>query len=516
MRIIMLPSLVTFLSLPFDLGFAAAKKKIEQTSSEKSFHEEPMELSSKITPRKFRLHLAKEPTSLDPQSVKSGASNYLLGNLYRNLFKYDENDELAPELAESCHLKKLTLTCVLKKNIKWSDGTPLTAIDFIETYRKVLDPNNHVFRADLLFAIKNAQEIYSGKKIFSELGVKAPTPHTLEFQLLASNGDFRHRLTQLVLAPTKKDLSAFTGPYRLDRWVKGKKIQLTRNPHYHSPNPKAPAVEFLFIEEDGIALNLYEKNELDFLRRLPTLYIEKYKNRSDFKWIPLLRMDYIGFAGKIKNNSDLRKTLATSLNYPEIQKIFFAEIRPGCLGLPAKWFSTPPPCYDQDLKLTKPNKQERLQFVFSALGGDDHRRATEWLQDQWKKNANIIVQLEAKEQKTFLEILENNPPDIFRKGQPLDEPTCLNGLQTFYSKSPDNVLKIVDSKIDKWVQELRANPSTKIQKNTCSAAFKYLMSTYSLIPLGSLQFASLLKMDIHGIKINSMNQLDLSELRIAP
>ncbi len=484
----------------------AASKKQEQL----------LEIPSKITPKKFRLHLVKEPLSLDPQHVKSGASNYLLGNLYRNLFKYNEQDELIVDLAESCSQKKQTLTCILKKDLKWSDGTPLTANNFLETYKKILDPANAIFKVDLLFAIKNAQEIYQGKKKITDLGVRILKDNVLEFQLKPGSGNFKHRLANLILAPTKSDLSAYSGPYKLDRWIKGKKIQLTRNFFYNTPNPQAPDVEFLFIEEDGIALSLYEKNELDFLRRLPTLYIEKYKDRPDFKWIPLLRMDYIGFAGGLKNRLDLRKKLATSLDYLELQKIFFADTRPGCLGLPNNWFSNPPSCYGQNLTLAKTTKPERLQFVFSASGGDDHRRATEWLQNQWIKNANISVQLDAKEQKTFLEILAKNPPDIFRKGQPLDEPTCLNALQVFHSKSPDNVLGITDTQIDKWVEDLQANPSIKNQKSICSRAFSHLMNTYSFIPLGAVQFASLLKPNIQGIKINSMNQLDLSQLRITP
>lgn len=514
-RIIMFLSICVYFHLSASLVFAASKKQYApEMNSENAI--ESIEQSSKITPRKFRLHLVKEPTSLDPQMAKSGASNYLLGNLYRNLFKYNEKDELVFDLADSCTQKKQTLTCTLKKDLKWSDGTPLTTNDFLETYKKILEPKNAVFKADLLFSIKNANEIYKGQKKMSTLGVKALKSNVLEFQLNPEQGDFRHRLTNLTIAPTKPDLSAYSGPYKLDRWIKGKKIQLTKNFFYHISNPQGPDVEFLFIEEDGIALSLYEKNELDFLRRLPTLYIEKYKGRTDFQWIPLLRMDYIGFAGTLKNKPDLRKTLTTSLNYPELQKIFFADTRPGCLGLPKNWFSTPPTCYEQNLTLVKAEKTERLQFVFSAAGGDDHRRATEWLQDQWKKNANILVQLDSKEQKAFLELLEQNPPDIFRKGQPLDEPTCLNALQVFHSTSPDNVLKIADPKIDKWLQELKANPSIKTQKNICTMAFSHLTKTYSFIPLGAVQFASLLKANINGIKINSMNQLDLSELRITP
>src|SRR5437868_2241933 len=79
----------------------------------------------------FRLHLASEPTNLDPQLQKSATSSYLLQTLYRNIFVDDDTQGLVPVLGESCKRESpLVLVCKLVKNLRWSDGSPLTAADF--------------------------------------------------------------------------------------------------------------------------------------------------------------------------------------------------------------------------------------------------------------------------------------------------------------------------------------------------------------------------------------------------
>ena len=104
----------------------------------------------------FRLHLATEPGSLDPNKQKTSASSYLLGNLYRNIFIFDDKEGLTPDLGSRClRDKKQNLTCKIKKDLQWSDGTALTSEDFLRTYKKILDPKTAAPRADLLFKIKS-------------------------------------------------------------------------------------------------------------------------------------------------------------------------------------------------------------------------------------------------------------------------------------------------------------------------------------------------------------------------
>ncbi len=466
----------------------------------------------------FRLHLANEPGSLDPNKQKTSASSYVLGNLYRNIFTFDDSQGLQPDLGVSCKRdKKENLTCKLRSGLQWSDGSLLTSKDFLRTYKKILDPKNTAPRADLLFKIKNAQAIYAGKKAPDTLGITAPDPLTLRFEFESADPDFEYNLTSFLLAPTKPQLDAFSGPYKLGDWKKGQKLQLLPNTRYWSGHPGRPPVEFLFIEEDSVALQLYEKNELQFLRRLPTLFIPAYKKRADFLWIPVTRLDYLGFGPELSAKDDVRKALTYSLNYPELQKIFSSEGRPGCVGVPDAWFPEKAPCYDFNLsKVPKFKAPATYTLMFSSLGGEDHKRATEWMQEQWRKHAGFKIHLESKENKVYLQILQNTPPAIFRKGVAPDRPTCLAALETFAPQSPENYIRLKSTEYDRILSSLANSKKPSDQKKWCLEGINFLMERHLFIPLGAIHFAMLAKTNFSGWKLNQMNQLDLSGLHQRP
>ncbi|UXR63568.1 peptide ABC transporter substrate-binding protein [Bdellovibrio bacteriovorus] len=462
----------------------------------------------------FRLHLATEPGSLDPNKQKTSASSYLLGNMYRNIFTFDDNAGLVPDLGGKCSRdRKQILTCKLKKNLLWSDGSALTSEDFLRTYKKLLDPKTAAPRADLLFKIKNARDIYSGKTKMGALGITTPDALTLRFEFQEADPDFEYNLASFLLAPTKSDLSAYSGPYKLAEWKKGQKIILAPNKTYQGGHASRPVVEFLFIEEDTVALQLYEKNELQFLRRLPTLFIPSHKKRPDFHWIPVTRLDYVGFGPELKDREDLRKAFIYSLNYVELQKIFSSEGRPGCVGVPDNWFPTKAPCYDFDLKkLQKGLSGSTYTFMFSSLGGEDHKRATEWMQNQWMNHAGLKTHLEAKENKVYLQILQSGPPALFRKGVSPDRPTCLAALETFAPESPENYFRLKDPEYSRILSSLAKANKQAEQKKWCQAGMDFLMQRHLWIPLGGIHFSMLVKPEFTGWKINQMNQLDLSNL----
>jgi len=466
-------------------------------------------------PETFRLHLSTSPKSLDPQLQRGSASNYVLGNLYRNIFTFDDQAGLIPDLGVGCirSNKGMTLKCTLRKDLHWSDKTTLTSADFLRTYLRILDPEVAAFRADLLFKIKNAKEIYQKTAKPESLGIKTPDATTIVFEFAESDPDFEYNLTTFLLAPTKADLNITSGPYRLKEFKAGKRILLEPNPEYHLKNPNRPLVEFLFIEEDSVALQLYEKKELHFLRRLPTLFIPKFKERKDFVWMPLLRFDYIGFGPALKDDEEVRKAFSYSLNFVELQKIFSSDGLPGCAGLPDSWFPGKAPCVSFDLKkVPRIKRTQNYKMIFSSQGGEDHKRATEWMQQQWKKNAGLQVTLEVKENKLYLDEVKKNPPALFRKGLSPDRPTCLAVLETFSEDNPENYIQLKDAKYQKILGTLAASTQISEQKKLCLEGVQLLLDQHRLIPTGPMHFAMLARPDVKGWKLNQMNQLDLSGL----
>lgn len=473
----------------------------------------------------FRLHQSSEPSLLDPHRLRSGSSQFLLQNLHRGLLKHDRNLTPVGDLAESCSRSgnRRQVTCRLRPNLKWSDGTPLTASDFKTSFLRILDPKTQALRADLLFSIVGAEEFYQSSK--GEPGIQALDARQLRFDLLRDDVDFEHKLTSVILTPFRPHGAGeipkhFSGPYQIQTWDRGRRLRLSPNPFYPLGEKSRPDVVVNFIEDDGVAQKLFERGELDFLRRLPTALIPRFRGKPEFHWVSLLRFDYLGFGPRLKDRPLLRKALSEGLNYEELQTLFHSEGRPGCPGLPAKMYGLESHvCHPFDITSAKAAfskdqgpKLQPLSLRYSAVGGEDHRRGAEWQQDQWRKHLGLTVNPRGLENKMFLSELKTKTPDVFRRGVSTDRPTCRALLEVFQTGHPEDYLQIKDQSFQKTLSDLSAQADPKKSTLLCQSAIRFLMENHHLIPLGEMHFAILANPKFRGWHLNALGVLDLSNL----
>ena len=135
-----------------------------------------------------------EPESLDPAKVESVQASRILNDLFEGLITLDASDRPVPAAASSWQVSPdgLVYTFHLRPGLQWSDGSPLTAEDFVYSIRRVVDPASQSASTFLTFPIKNAEAISTGKiKDLSELGVQAVDPLTLRFTLVRPRSDRR-------------------------------------------------------------------------------------------------------------------------------------------------------------------------------------------------------------------------------------------------------------------------------------------------------------------------------------
>jgi oligopeptide transport system substrate-binding protein len=468
---------------------------------------------------KFRLTLYSEPQSLKLQTQKNSNSLYLLNQLYRPLLRLEGNS-LVDELADRClYQNNQKLLCKIKRNINFSDGTIITAKDIVDSFKTFIDPNSKTVRADLLFAVKNAEDIFLGKKPLSELGIKAESVDEIVFELNRPDSEFIYMLANPLLSIQKGDL--FTGPFMVKDWQKGKTITLKRNIYYWKKNLSPVEIEFRFVNEDSVALSLYEMGKLDMVRRISTLFIPKLKNRKDYFEIDQYRFDYLGFNPSL--NLQIRQALSQSIPYDQFQKLYYGKPRPGCPGIPTEsliesdCINTDIPKAQQIYKSMDPqNNQTKLKFVYSKLGGDNHYRTAEWLQWNWQKNLGVTVLVEGIENKLFLEQIKSKAPPIFRKGISPERPTCLAALEIFVEDHPENYLKIDTAEFRQWVKEMSEELDPVKKSGLCKKGINFLLSNYYLIPTGPIFFSMLINTKWSGWKLNQLNNLDLSEIKFTP
>jgi len=476
----------------------------------------------------FRFHMFTETHSVDPHTSASPNSNYLFHLLYRGLYSYHSKRGLQLAGAEKCERESKRLTCTLNTSYRWSTGEPVKAGDYVQSFRRLIDPQTPSHSVGMIFTLNNAREIFKGAKAVTDLGVSAPDDRTLVFDFAEDDFEFEYKLIHPSLTPhppggylerTKSNAMAVNGPYKVSSWKAGSHIKFEPNPHYPS-KAKRPMAEAWFVDEDTTALRMYEAGKLNFLRRLTATEVPRFKGTPQFFQVAQARFDYIGFGPELKNKKSLRTALVNGVDFKTFLNLFFTISPPGCPSLPARYFDR--------VECMKPNfakarasakeagKVERLDFQFSKMGGDDIARAAEWFQGQWKKNAGINVELMPQEQGVYLKGLRVKPPPIFRKGVSLDRPTCMAGLEIFTKDDPENFIQYDDPKYDRLVRAAGSARGTEARQKACRLAVAHLLKSNRLIPLGEMYFTILVKPHFTGWDLNELNQLDLSQLEEKP
>lgn len=483
----------------------------------------------KQLPNEFSLHLFQEPGHLDP-SIRSGSSaNYFFYNTLRGIYRIDAKKGLVPE-GGLCNWKDdLTLDCVIEGQA-WSDGKLVTPEDYARSFRHLVDPKTGSPRSYLLDNLLNAKKIMDGSLPPEELGVEIVDSSRFEVKFEKRDSEFLYKLASTALYPRhrshKKDKSGFknfvaNGPYMIESWDFGKEMTLAPNPFYHKGTTSRPKVKFYFIDDEMTAYRLYQRNKLAFLRRIPSKMIDQVSKRKDFYQVPVARFDYLGFGPKMAHQTNLKKALATSIDYKKLKGLLHALGRPGCPSIPHTWVDKVP-CFDFDLKKSKEafqrvslsRRNRTYNLHVSQMGGGDIKKQAEFYANQWKKHLGIKTRIKQVENKVYISQLRNRPPDIFRKGVGLDRPTCLNALETFSKDNKRNFIQLDSNDYQQILEKMALSKNHEEYRKLCQEGLEFLIDRVLVIPMGEIHFSILASPRFKGWTLNSLNQLDLSQLQL--
>lgn len=234
----------------------------------------------------LRLAIMGEPASLDPHKISGTWENDVVGDLFEGLVTEAADGARIPGVAESWEIAEdgTTYTFTLREDAAWSDGTPVTADDFVFAFRRILDPATAASYAYLLYPVKNAEAVYGGEAEPSALGIEALDPRTLRITLERSTPYFLDQLAHYTAYPVPKHVveahgddwsspehMVSNGAFALQAWQSQTRIEATRNPHFHdAENVALDEVVYFPIEERNTALNRFRAGEIDIAREFPT------------------------------------------------------------------------------------------------------------------------------------------------------------------------------------------------------------------------------------------------------
>jgi len=404
----------------------------------------------------LRLGNGAEPQDLDPQAVTGVPEHRIIMGLFEGLATEDPKDlHPVPGLAESWEISPdgRTYTFHLRANLRWSDGSPLTADDFVQSYKRMLTP---VFAAEYAYVIYNyvvgADEYYHGKLTdFSQVGVKAPDDRTLRvtlknptpflLKLIACHNAWdvvpvkviaRYgRLDQRGSDWTRAGNLVCNGPYLLKEWRLGQKIVLARNPYYwDAAHVKLDEIEFYPIEDPPTEERMFRTGQLDATMDLPQDKIDVYRREhpDELHIEPYLGLYYYrcNVSRPPLNDKRVRKALALAIDRESLIKDVvrgnelpaYAVSYPGTAGyVPrAHLMGGVPEARELLAEAGYPGGRgfPTLELLFNT--SQNHRQIAETIQQMWRKNLGIDIQLRNEEWKVYLDSQHTHNFQLERSG----------------------------------------------------------------------------------------------------
>lgn len=221
-----------------------------------------------------------EPQSMDPHFISTVQTSRISDDMSLGLLTYGPDGQPVPGAAESWTVSEDGKTYTFKiRDHNWSDGTPVTAQDFIAGWERLLDPALGAEYASLLYIIEGAEDVNTGKP-GAKLGAKALDDHTLEVKLTAPAPYFLAQLThQTAFAIPRHVVEKYgkdwvkpenivvNGAYKLAEWVPNVHTKLVKNEAFYDADNVAIDEVIYYTYEDRTAMqNRFRAGELDVAR----------------------------------------------------------------------------------------------------------------------------------------------------------------------------------------------------------------------------------------------------------
>ncbi|RDC72380.1 peptide ABC transporter substrate-binding protein [Rhodovulum sp. 12E13] len=231
------------------------------------------------------------PETLDQHKTSTVAEANILRDLYEGLVVYDRNAEVIPGVAESWEVSEdgTTYTFTLRDDARWSNGDPVTAGDFVYSFRRIMTPETGAKYANILYPIANAEAINKGEMEPTEMGVRAVDDRTLEITLAQPTPYFLELLTHQTGLPVhpasvEEHGSDFVRPgnmvsngaFTLEENILNDRIVLRKNENFHdAANVSLAQVNYLPFEDRATCVRAWEAGEVHSCSDLPAEDIER-------------------------------------------------------------------------------------------------------------------------------------------------------------------------------------------------------------------------------------------------
>ena len=494
-------------------------------ASDNQTGDETTEATASTGEKILSVQVGPDPETIDPALNSAVDGGNMLLHSFECLLAVDENGQLVPGQAESWETSEdgLTWTFHLRDGLKWSDGSDLTANDFVYSWKRVCDPMVAAPYAEtVLSMVEGYDKAIEGD--LDALQVVAQDDNTLVVTLSTPCSYFGSLAAFATLSPVQEATvtangdawatSAATyisnGPFYVSEWVPGSYIMMTKNPYYWNADAiKLDGIKWNLIEDSNAAYSAYQTGEVLMIKSVPTEEIPSLKDSADFHVDPIIGTYYLSLNLERDAFKDarVRKALSLAIDRDYVANTLMQGtyspadnfMGPGWIDMDGKQFKDNANGgqsyidvnnYEADLEEAKqlladagyPDGEGFPSISYTTNDAGYHKVVAEYLQQAWAQ-LGIDLQVDIVEWASFAPMRRNGDFDVARNGWVGDYSDPSNMLELFYSTNGNNDGKLNNADFDAAIELSRTTLDSAERSKALHTAEDVLMEETGCIPV---------------------------------
>ena len=459
-----------------------------------------------------------DPDTIDPALNSSVDGATLIIHGFEGLMTLDDKGTPVVGQAKSFDVSedKKVYTFHLRDNLKWSDGTPLKASEFVYSWNRAVSPDtasDYEYMFDVIAGYDEKKlNVTAPDDKTVVVTLKTPTPYFLELTAFPTFSPVRQDLIEKNGDTWAVNVETYigNGPYKMVEWTPGSHMLYEKNKNYwNAKKLGSEKLKFVLMEDDNAILNAFKQNEILFADQMPNDEIDAWRDKPEFNLAGQLGTYYISFNVKKAplDNPLVRQALILAVDRDFIcvnigksgQEPAGAYVPIGLTDSdPAKEFREVGGDYYDPKKAANEANLAKAKELLKQAGfpegkglpnieylyneGTGHQAIGEALQDMWKK-IGVNVTLVSQEWGTFLNTRKNGEYFIARNGWLGDYNDPISFLDMWFTGGGNNDAQYSNAEYDALITKIKSSSDPKERFDLMHKAEDIIFKDNMLCPI---------------------------------
>lgn len=478
--------------------------------------------------KKLSVNVGPEPETIDPALNTAVDGGTLINHAFEGLMALDEEGVPVEAQAEKYEISEdgLTYTFTLRDDIKWTDGEPVEAEDFVYAWKRAVDPltaSDYSYMFDVIVGVADILNDVDGASV-DDIAVKALDEKTVEVKLVAPTPYFLELCAFPTYMPVRKDVVdgndswatdpatyISNGAYKLKSWAHDSEMIYVKNENYYGADKLGPdEIKFVLMADQNAILSAFQNGEILFADDMPQNEIDAWRDSEEFYLQGQLGTYFVVFNTKEEPFDDPKVREALSLAIDRnfiVEQIGKAGQQPAGAFVPTglsdvdpeqefrtvggEYYSVASEDYEKNLEKAKKLLAEagypdgkgfpKIEYMYND--GSGHGEIGEALQNMWKEGLGLETELAMQEWAVFIETRNSGNFEVARHGWLGDYNDPISFLDMWTTTSGNNDADWSNAEYDKLITGIKSSSDRAERMTMMHKAEDILMAEMPVAPI---------------------------------